>query len=350
MWGTQLPQPILTYGVVIVMAGALIGTAGAVTVALAGFAVLFGVTYLFYAGLVTPDRAWIEEPGDYIDAVVYGMTFFILALIIGLSDKEIKRSMRRVMESEGALKRERDSLEVKVQQRTAELQKAQVEKMRELQRFAEFGRYTSTLLHDLANPLTTISFNLDQLRDGQRSKLLQRAREGLDYIEQYIAAARRQLSSQRQTTSFDVAAEVKRVVAFLSGRAAPQRVHITLKLAKGIKLHADSIRFNQVMAGLLANAIDAYDSVDNPDKVVLVVMQRRGAFIQIEVRDYGKGIPPGSIGRLFEPFYTTKTIDRGLGIGLAVVKQITEEDFSGSIAVTSSRRKGTCFTVRLPMG
>jgi signal transduction histidine kinase len=70
----------------------------------------------------------------------------------------------------------------------------------------------------------------------------------------------------------------------------------------------------------------------------------------IKVTDWGKGITPDELPKLFEPFYSTKSKGfSGLGIGLAIVRQYVTDDFGGSIRVSSTRRLGTRFTVKLPI-
>jgi signal transduction histidine kinase len=86
---------------------------------------------------------------------------------------------------------------------------------------------------------------------------------------------------------------------------------------------------------------------------VLVNLQRDESAVIMTISDFGHGITPNNMHHLFEPFYTTKTSSssepntrRGLGIGLGMVKQFVEEDFKGSITVTSRATEGTVFVVR----
>jgi signal transduction histidine kinase len=67
------------------------------------------------------------------------------------------------------------------------------------------------------------------------------------------------------------------------------------------------------------------------------------------VRDYGQGIPPENMTKIFEPGFTTKPPGRGSGIGLAVVKEITENMFGGTITVESAVDAGSNFRLVLPI-
>jgi len=70
-----------------------------------------------------------------------------------------------------------------------------------------------------------------------------------------------------------------------------------------------------------------------------------GGFVVIEVRDTGVGMSRDQMGHLFQPLYTTKA--RGIGLGLVVVKNLTESN-GGTVRVESTSGKGTCFAIRLP--
>lgn len=348
-WGINLPQAILGYSLSIVMAGVLLSSRMAFYMAMGISLFLISMVYATESGIVHPDTSWIEKPGNYSDAIGYSITFIIIALVSWLSNREIERSLIRARQSEKELLQERNSLEIKVRERTKDLEKAQVEKMLDLQRFAEFGRLSATLLHELANPLTAVSLNLEQLEGKTRSKLISHAREGIAHMEQYVEAARRQLRNQSEIKLFDVATEIERVAGFLEAKGRSQQIEIKLDLVKGVGINGDSIRFNHIVSNLLTNAIDAYDGVvrKQPKKVTVVMRYDKGE-IEISVGDHGRGIDNHQMQHLFEPFYTTKESLRGTGIGLAITKQAVEEAFHGTIDVTYDKQNGTVFTVHIP--
>ena len=73
-----------------------------------------------------------------------------------------------------------------------------------------------------------------------------------------------------------------------------------------------------------------------------------GDFVQLSVRDNGKGIPQNVLSNIFDPFFTTKPVGSGTGLGLAVSHQIIERH-SGKIEVENEVGKGTTFTINLPI-
>jgi len=230
-----------------------------------------------------------------------------------------------------------------------ELENAQLMRIIELQRFAEFGRLSANLLHEVTNPLTAASLNL-QNAGLEQSPALRQVRKSLRQLERYVAAARKQLQNESRKYDFNVARETKELVSVLKPIAQKASVKLELTIDSTIKIYGDPVRFNQIIANLLVNAIDAYKSdfmVFNVRKVELVVKQVR-SLVYITVRDWGKGIEKDKIGIMFEPFYTTKTdIMRGLGIGLSIVKQSVVNDFNGTIKVVSRPNHGTIFSIKL---
>ena len=344
-----LPEGILTYVLVIIIAGILISNRAAVGAIIVVLGCLGVLSYLQTSGVTHPDLRNLTDPIHIGHIVIYFFFFGVIFLVSWLSNRDIERSLDRARSSEAALRKERNLLEVKVRERTQELEKAQVEKMQQLQRFAEFGRLSSTLLHDLANPLTSVSIELEQLADSEHSQLVTEARKGIASMERYVEAARRQLRNQSEVKLFNVADEVRRVEGFLESKARAMHATILMDVDDRLELYGDSARFSQIIANLVANAIDAYEDLpDAPDKPVIVTVKPIKGVVRITVEDKAVGIDKKDLKRIFEAFYTTKAADRGSGLGLSITKRTIEEDFGGTISVKSTKGEGTCFTVKLP--
>ena len=230
-----------------------------------------------------------------------------------------------------------------------ELENAQLMRLIELQRFAEFGRLSANLLHEVTNPLTSASLNL-QNAELQASPALKQVQKSLRQLERYVSAARKQLQNESRKYEFSVAKESRELFAVLRPIAQKAGVRLELNIESGIKIYGDPVRFNQILANLIVNAIDAYKTdflVFNIRKVLLEIKQVRN-IVYVSVQDWGKGIDNSKIDLLFEPFYTTKTENmRGLGIGLSIVKQSVENDFNGLIRVISRPNHGTVFSLKL---
>ncbi len=220
----------------------------------------------------------------------------------------------------------------------------------ELLRLAEFGRVSAGLIHEMSTPLTAAVLTLDELKFEHRSSLIKRARRELKLIEDYVSAARKQLKGESNKRSFSLTIAIHQVVILLSGKAKERRVKILVNSIGSVRLYGDPVKFHQILANLLSNAIDAYDGVEGRPKVVMISVERAGSrSVKLSVSDNGQGIERKDQNHIFEPFYTQKKANRGLGLGLATVKQYVEQDFNGKISVKSKLSHGTKFTVRLPL-
>jgi signal transduction histidine kinase len=102
----------------------------------------------------------------------------------------------------------------------------------------------------------------------------------------------------------------------------------------------------QLFGCLLVNAGQARGKVHNQ---VRITAERMGSNVVVKVSDTGTGIPPGDIPRVFEPFFTTRGVGRGKGLGLPVALGIAQ-GLGGSIELTTEVGAGTMVTVTLPIG
>jgi signal transduction histidine kinase len=106
---------------------------------------------------------------------------------------------------------------------------------------------------------------------------------------------------------------------------------------------------NQVWTNLIDNAIDALceDASGDPQKIIIRTCQKNDC-LRVEVEDNGPGIPADIKNRLTEPFFTTKPMGKGSGLGLDVVRRIVENRHGGSLLIESVPGR-TCFIVLLPL-
>ena len=349
-WGLMLPEAQLLYALIIVIAGVLLSSRARLLFIGVTLLLILVVGYLQVHGRLQPDTQWLAKPFYEGDAIGYAIVLMIIGLVSWLSNREIDRSLLRARHSEAALARERDNLEIKVNERTRQLEETQLLRLMELRRFAEFGRLSANLLHEVANPLTAASLNLEQLDSKQDPELVLQARKNLKHLERYVESARKQMKGQSEVTTFNVRNELNQVLRILQPRARQANVKLHLNLdSNNYSLTGDAVKFSQLVANLIANAIDAYAKVEQSGgKRVEITFSRIGSGLACSVIDWGEGISAAALLKIFEPFYSTKPDqDQNLGIGLAMVKQFAEEDFRGSIAVTSSSTNGTRFIVKL---
>ena len=114
-------------------------------------------------------------------------------------------------------------------------------------------------------------------------------------------------------------------------------------------VNCDRTEIEQVFLNVIKNAAQAMAGCHSPPQRIILRTRRDGQYARIEVEDNGPGMDEAIQRRIFEPFYTTKAVDEGTGLGLSVSYFIITEQHEGSIAVFSSPGNGACFVIRLPL-
>ncbi|HEY5806201.1 MAG TPA: ATP-binding protein [Candidatus Saccharimonadales bacterium] len=349
-WGINLPTSALLFGLVIVLSGILLGPAYSLYAAILVALTLAALMQAAESEVIYPDWSWaLNRPGP-IDVAGFSFIFGVIALVSWLFNQQMARSLHKAEKAEAALTKQKLLLESTVEERTRELQAAQLEKVQQMYRFAELGQLSTALIHDLANHLTTLTLNIESLEGKERSTVLKQAKQSISHIDDMVVRVRDQLHGRTNVRTFNVATEIEEMAKMLRHRSQLANVQLTCELPidkKALRCHGEPIRFRQMIANLIGNGIDAYHTAPGPEekREVLVAAKSDGDNIIITVSDWGCGIPQKARNKLFEPFHSTK--DTGMGMGLFIVKQIAEEHFLGSVVLDRSK-KHTAFLVKLP--
>lgn len=358
-WGADLPALLLFFAMLIVMSGILIDAKFAFTISvLSGGSIIF-FSYLEIAHILEPHVQWKKEMIHMVDSVVFVIILEIIAVVSWLSNREMEIALKRARASEAAVKRQRDNLEVLVAKRTKELRQSQAEKLSQLYHFAEFGKMASGLFHDLANPLALVSLNLDRLRrqskniDQQKISdtkiMLQRALSGTHRLEKFIQAARKQIQNQDVLQLFSLKEEVDQSIQVLGYKARKMHVTIERRFLNDIRFYGNPVRFNQLVTNLVSNAIDSYENVSDKNRKVEIRIAELHNEIRLEIQDWGSGIEKKNLDHIFEPLFTTKPQDKGMGIGLSISRDTVRKYLKGTIQVESNKNSGTKFIVTFPI-
>jgi len=305
--------------------------------------------------------SWTIEP-TWGSTFIKGIILCIIGLISLLSNTEVEKALELAKKSELALKKERDNLEIEVEKRTRELKKLQLERMLNLYKFADFGRLTAGMFHDISNPLTQVSLSLSNIElqtknqiSSELNKLeptVKRAINGTRQMQKMIVSVRKQVQQQETNSNFRPWMEIKAVMENFEYRAKEMKINLSSSGKKEICTFGNSIRFYQLVSNLVANALDSYYEIKREKNrkisIVLNTDKDKKEIILI-VEDFGCGIDEEIKQKIFDPLFTTKDFKRGTGIGLYISKNIVEKEFGGKIEVTSKLNEGTLFTIKLPI-
>ena len=222
------------------------------------------------------------------------------------------------------------------------------------ERQAAWGEVARRLAHEIKNPLTPIQLSAERLQhkllaklDEQDSQLLQRATQT---IVSQVAAMKNMVTEfanyARAPATRLMPLDMHQLLSEVMGLYEANSSPITLRLeAQRTWLNGDATRLRQVIHNLLQNAHDALQQTKDP-RIVLATENTAEGALKLTVHDNGAGIPEQLLGRLFEPYMTTK--QKGTGLGLAIVKKIVEEH-GGRITIESRVSSGTSVSVVLPL-
>jgi len=354
-WGADVPAALLLAVLVITLFGVLISARMVLISTLIINIFLIILTYHQSANFIKMHHYWRLENHEVADAIVYAVLSIVIALIAWLFAKEIEKAMIRVKNSELALKKERDSLEIKVQERTKKIRQIEADKINQLYRLAEFGRLSSGIFHDLINPLTAVSLNLEQIHSKGENKIsdaknyLSQAILATRKMEDLIISIKKQIQQDNNCKLFSINKEIEQIIQILAYKARRADVQLIFSAGEEISYYGNASKLGQIITNLICNSIESYDQNSKPPKSVQINLTIHGEEIIITIADTGCGIKSENLEKIFDHFFSTKQKDgRGLGIGLASAKHLIERDFKGKIKVSSQVAQGTKFLINFP--
>ncbi len=234
----------------------------------------------------------------------------------------------------------------------AELNKRS-EQLIQSEKMAALGTLTSGVAHELNNPLNNLSTSLQILleelgeNDIEYQRQLLTETEGQVVRAQEIVKALLEFSRETEFTLVQVNFQnlVHNTLRLIQGEI-PSNVQVTIDVPETIECRLDARRIQQVLLNLILNGIQAMERQGGTLTIQARESEDKQGFL-FHIRDTGKGIDPAEQSKIFDPFYTTKDVGKGSGLGLSVSKGIVE-NHGGTIHVCSESGQGTEFVVYLP--
>lgn len=275
----------------------------------------------------------------------------------------IDMTARRRAEEE--LRRAKDELEIRVQERTAELSRAMedlraetderiraVEALRasdqmlmQQSRLAAMGEMLANISHQWRQPLNVVGLLLQDLtRSHQRGtfsfelleKNVNRARELMSHMSQTIDDFRSYLNPERVKIPFDVREVAAKTLSLIRESLRGVQVELESHGEGPIIVTGYRNEYAQALINILMNARDAFRERGILQPRIAVTIAQVGKASVVTISDNAGGIPTDVIGRVFEPYFTTKGPDHGTGIGLFMSKTIIEKNMGGSLTVRNT--------------
>jgi two-component system, cell cycle sensor histidine kinase and response regulator CckA len=251
-------------------------------------------------------------------------------------------------------------------QRQAEEHRQKLEEeLRHAQKLQAIGTLAGGIAHDFNNILAAILGNAQLLKlmlapdhegHGKVSQILVASNRAKDLVQQILMFSRQREQEKRVLQLGAVVVEAGRLIEVTMEPSIKLELAIPSNLPTVL---ADSTQIHQVVVNLCANAVHAMRAKGGTVKVALSAVSlpedvtesqpslRPGRYVRLRVSDNGHGMDAATMERIYEPFFTTKSVGDGTGLGLAVVHGIVEAH-NGAITVVSTPGVGTTFTLYFP--
>jgi PAS domain S-box-containing protein len=226
-------------------------------------------------------------------------------------------------------------------------------------RVATMGQLTASIAHEVNQPIAAVLVNAGTAVRwlARQPPNLENAQQSIDRIiidgkrAADIVSRIRDFSKKAPARKEDLEINeaILEIVKLTRAAMSDHSVLVKMQLSEGLPhILGDRVQLQQVMLNLIMNAIEAMSEVRERSRELLIsTSEAESGSVIVTVRDSGPGLPPASLARIFEAFYTTKT--NGLGMGLSICRSIVEAH-GGRLWAMPNEPQGAVFCMMLPIG
>ncbi len=236
--------------------------------------------------------------------------------------------------------------------------------LRQAQKMAAMGEMLGAIAHQWRQPLNTLSTYIASLQAAYHNnrinrdfvqKLTSEADSQIQFMSKTIDDFRHFFRPSKNKVPFDVIEAINSAVKLMQAQLKQSEIDLQIKYhdIKGpLIVHGYQSEFVHVLVNILANARDAIEEcfqheVQDVLRLIEIEVVSHGSEVIIRIKDHGSGIPKHLLGKVFDPYFTTKGTLSGAGIGLYMAKIIVEKEMSGALSAKNTK-DGAQFTIRLP--
>ncbi len=261
-----------------------------------------------------------------------------------------------------------------------ELKNAQ-QQLIQSEKLASLGRLVAGVAHELNNPISFLYANMhalkgyehkfrqyiDAIHDGideagreqlrrelkidhmmdDIAPLVEGSLEGAERVSEIIQNLRRfAMPQQERRSTFDLVTVINRAISWVL-KAAGRKPEVITKLPEELMISNNEGHVHQVLINLIQNAVDAMQEQTAPQLIIGIT--RKQHHIHIHIHDNGPGIPEDNLVRIFDPFYTTKAVGSGTGLGLYISYGLATQQCQGNLLAGNHPEGGAEFIFSLPL-
>ena len=276
---------------------------------------------------------------------------------LGHLAKAFNNMTKKLKEANREIQNLIQTLEQKVEERTAELKKAQYQLLQS-EKLASIGKLAATIAHEINNPLNGILTYTKLIerklaQDSVKREELERFRSYLSIMERETERCsnivRNLLDFARQRepslkSDVDVNGVLEEALSLVANQIALQEIQLEKSFGKLPPIMADPMQLRQAFLNILINSCEA---IQDGGRIRIATEYLEGeGMVRVEFSDNGVGIEEEDLHKIFDPFFTTK--EKGTGLGLSVVYGIINSH-QGNIEVKSKPKEGTTIVIKLPL-
>ncbi len=218
---------------------------------------------------------------------------------------------------------------------------------------ASLGTLLAGVAHELNNPLSNIRStcqilieddgNLDdEFIKASRVSIIEETDKAATIVRDLLELSR---GKEAAKTVFSVQDLVKRALSLLHGKIQPE-IELTVNVDKDLMAYADEQAILQALVNIISNAVDA---IHGDGSIIIQAKAERDGMVDIAISDSGDGILQENVTRIFDPFFSTKDVGKGTGLGLFITHQIMRKN-NGRITAQSVPGEGATFVLTMPTG
>lgn len=236
-----------------------------------------------------------------------------------------------------------------------ELEESQAQVIQQ-DRLASLGLLASSLAHEIGTPMGIIRSRAEMAAKKAGNESLKKDMDTIigqiDRIAKLVHSLLN-LARERRSDfggSVNLAEVIKDIVNLIQHELARKGISLVGENVPEVLVKAEAGPLGQVLLNLLVNSVHAIEeavkSGRKSDHTITVSVDNSDSFVEISIRDTGAGISPKNLSNLFKPFFTTKDIGQGTGLGLATSYKLVQS-WSGSITADSVVGEGSVFKIKL---
>ena len=248
-----------------------------------------------------------------------------------------------------------ENLEIQVKEQVEELDR-QHQLIARKTKLASMGEMLNNIAHQWRQPLNCINSNVAVISSIMAGDTIDKEmiRSQIDKIEnntQYMSDTIEEFSNffrpDKQKIAFILQDTVKSVLGLLEPRRKDIKINIMHN--SDVKLHSFKEEYHQVVMIIINNAIDNFESKRTEDPKIDIVIAEDRHRTYLSICDNGGGIEKENMDRIFDPYFTTKFANEGVGLGLYMGKMLIEDSMQGTLEAVNNN-EGVCFEISIPKG